>query len=119
MVSTYTSNISFIKQLFALNTETTILNDPSISGMANPGTVEMKQIRMAATLFQMKVYSWDTNIMSTAGVVAGVAPYMTALEVFNKFKIDRTGPINGPAYKSYIDIFARGVKIFNAETEVP
>ena len=119
MVSTYTSNISFIKQLFALNTEASILNDPSISGMANPGTVEMKQIRMAATLFQMKVYSWDTNLMSTAGVVPGVAPYMTALEVFNKFKIDRTGPINGPAYKSYIDIFVRGVKIFNAETEVP
>ena len=120
MISYYTSTISLIKQLYTLNTEASILNDPAISGMATSNTVEMKQVRLGATLFQIKRYSWDTPFMFD-----GVGK--TAQEVYDKFTVtinpnggqtDRKS-LNDPSYKAYIDIFTRGVKKFRADTEVP
>ena len=120
MISYYTSTISLIKQLYTLNTEASILNDPAISGMATSNTVEMKQVRLGATLFQIKRYSWDTPFMFDG---AG----KSAQEVYDKFTVtinpnggqtDRKS-LNDPSYKAYIDIFTRGVKKFRADTEVP
>jgi hypothetical protein len=120
MVSFYTSQQSLIKQLYTLNTEASILNDPAISGMAISNTVEMKQVRLGVTLYQIKRYSWDTPFM-----IDGAGK--NAQEVYDKFTVtinpdtgqtDRKS-LNDPSYKAYINIFTRGVKKFRADTEVP
>ena len=100
--------VSLIKELYNFNTDAIILNDSAISGMATTNTVEMKQVRLAVSLYQIKLYSWDKQTFTS----------MTAPQIYDQFIADRPG-IGDTSYKSYIDIFVRGVKKFNAETEVP
>ena len=108
MLALYTPMVSLIKELYNFNTDAIILNDSAISGMATTNTVEMKQVRLAVSLYQIKLYSWDKQTFTS----------MTAPQIYDQFIADRPG-IGDTSYKSYIDIFVRGVKKFNAETEVP
>ena len=118
MLSRYNNQINLIKELYQKNTEAYILSDPIISGYAITTTTK-KQCRLANVLFQLKVYSWDRSALYTNGSVVGIAPAMTANEVFDNFKTSfRSNGINDSSYRAFFEIFLRSVKKFNSENEV-
>ena len=118
MLSRYNNQINLIKELYQKNTEAYILSDPIISGYAITTTTK-KQCRLANVLFQLKVYSWDRSALYTNGTVVGIAPAMTANEVFDNFKTSfRSSGINDSSYRAFFEIFLRSVKKFNSENEV-
>lgn len=129
MVLKYSNEINRIKSLYDKNTESYILSDPAISGYALPGTVEMKNVRLANTLFEIKLYSWDSPKMYLNGVQPGITPAMTAQEIIDDFKKEfRPTPISSKpnnigittsTYRSFFEIFLKSVKRFGAESEVP
>jgi hypothetical protein len=125
--SFYSSFMPIIKKLYTLNTETDVLNDIAISGLTNCSLncVEMKQLRMGVTLFQIKYYSWDRPFMFTGELeydwdnpYNGSGNGKNANEIYSQFKIDRP-KMNNPAYKSFVEIFTKASKNFLADNEVP
>jgi hypothetical protein len=120
MLSFYSNHEITIKSLYNIVKESDILTDSAISGFTNCSNncQSMKQARMAVTLFLIKFYSWDTPFMITNGG-------KTAQQIYDKFygvirgEGDRfKSSLKDPAYKIFIEIFIKAVKIFEADTTV-
>jgi hypothetical protein len=117
MLSRYANQINFIKELYQKNTDAYILSDPAISGYATTPPA-IKQVRLANTLFQLKVYSWDSAKLYLNGNVVGIAPSMTANEVFVNYSTQFRPALNNSSTKAFIEIFIRSVKKYGSENEV-
>ena len=123
MNSFYTNHLPVIKNLYSLITENVVLSDSAISGLTSCSSncEQIKQLRLGVTLFLIKYYSWDTSFMFD-----GVGK--TAQQIYDRFYVTNTDKlslkpdredINDPAFKSFVDIFTRAAKKFEANNEVP